>query len=468
MRKQSDLFLHQRITAELIIENPRLALFQGMGMGKTAATLTAIDTMMFATLDISSVLVVGTKRVVESVWAQEAAQWEHLQHLTFSLIAGSVKQRIAATKNRADVHLISRDNLVWLCALYGGRLPYDMLVIDESSSFKNHTSQRFKSAKLATPSIPRVVELTGTPSPRGAINLWSQMYLLDQGARLGKTITQFREAFLYAESGQGHIVYKYGCTQDSYNTIIARIEDITVSMKQEDYIDVPDFVENEIKIQMPSDIRKQYKSFERDKVLELFGEGQTITAANSAALSNKLLQYANGALYDEGRNVHEVHTLKLDALEEVMEGLQGKSLLVAYTYISDAERILNRFAKKYRVRQLSDDKDVVDWNSGEIDMLIMHPASGGHGLNLQFGGHHILWFGNSWDLELVQQLNHRLKRPGQTEKVVISKLILEGSEDERVINSQKQKDRSQNYLIEAVKFKLQEYLTSRESLEDRA
>jgi len=460
MRTQSQLYKHQTHGVNLVLDNSHFGLFLDMGLGKTATTLTAINTLIYEDLDITKVLIVAPKRVVESVWMQEAQEWEHLKHLTFSLVAGDAGRRMQALKKPADVYLISRDNIVWLCGIYGGAgLPFDMLVIDESSSFKNPSSQRFKALKLTQPSFKRVIILTGTPSPNGLLDLWPQMYLLDRGARLCKTITAYKEAFFYAAKQNGHIVYKYGCSEENTTKITELIADIVVSMKQEDYIDLPEFIENIVKIEMPPAVRREYLAFEREKVLELFAEdGTQITAANAAALNTKLLQYANGAVYDSERGVHEVHNLKLEALEDIMEAAQGKPVLVAYTFRSDLSRILEKF-KKYSPRQLKTDDDIKDWNAQKIPLLLLHPASGGHGLNLQAGGHIIVWYGNTWDLELEQQLNRRLKRPNQKNNVIINKLVVSGTMDEDVIAAQKRKDVLQSGLMEAVKFRISQYIS---------
>jgi len=459
MRKESDLYQHQRTGDALIMDNTHYGLFLDMGLGKTATVLTAVNRLTYEDLEISKTLVVAPKRVIESVWEQESQEWEHLAHLRFSRIHGTAKERQEALKQDADIYLVSRDNIVWLCGLYGGsNLPFDMLVIDESSSFKNHKSQRFKALRLVQPSFSRVVELTGTPSPNGMMNLWAQIYLLDRGARLGKTISRYREAFFYAASQNGHIVYKYGCSEENQKKITDLISDIVVSMKQEDYIDLPESINNIVKIDMPEAVKKDYRKFEKEKVLELFESDETqITAVNAAALNIKLLQYANGAVYDVDKNFHEVHDLKLQALADIMEEAQGNPVLVAYTFKSDLARILKKF-KKYKPRVLKKDQDIEDWNAGKLEMMLLHPASGGHGLNLQAGGHIIVWFGNTWDLELEQQLNRRLKRPGQKNNVIINKLVVSGTMDEDVIKAQSRKDATQNFLMDAVKCRIGKYL----------
>ena len=460
MRQEKDLYPHQQAGVELILTNAHYGLLLDMGLGKTATVLTAANKLIYEDLELRKVLVIAPKRVAESVWMQEAQEWEHLTHLKFSLIAGNAKKRTEALKKDADVYLISRDNIAWLCGLFGGsNLPFDMLAVDESSSFKNASSQRFKALRLVQPSFSRVVMLTGTPSPKGMIDLWPKIYLLDRGTRLGKTITAYREAFFYPAKQNGHIIYQYGCTEESRLKITDAISDIVVSMKQEDYIDLPECIENEVKIYMPENVEREYKEFEREKVLELFNEDDTqITAANAAALNTKLLQYANGAVYDGEGDFHAVHDLKLDTLADIMEEAQGNPVLVAYTFKSDLARIMERF-KKYKPRKLEGDQDIRDWNDGKLSMFLLHPASGGHGLNLQAGGHIIVWYGNTWDLELEQQLNRRLKRPGQKNNVIINKLVVVGTMDEDVIAAQKRKDAVQSSLMDAVKYRISQYLS---------
>lgn len=424
-----------------------------MGLGKTVTTLTAVSDLIYSHLAVDKVLVIAPKRVAESVWIQEAQKWEHLKHLTFSLVSGTPKKRLSALKKDADVYLISRDNIAWLIGHFGGMsLPFDMLVIDELSSFKNHASQRFKALKMAQSSFDRVVGLTGTPAPNGLIDLWAQVFLLDRGKRLGKTITAYREAY-FNRSFSG---FGYDIRKGSSEQIQDAIADLCVSMRAEDYLDLPKRITNIIRIPMPDDLRQDYREFEREKVLELLESGETITAANAAALSNKLLQFANGAIYDTEKNFHEVHSLKLEALEEIVEALQGEPVLVAWTYRSDAERI-EKYFKKIKPKRLEGDKDVEDWNNKKIKMLLMHPASGGHGLNLQKGGHHIVWFGNTWSNELEKQFNARIDRQGQPETPFIYKLAIEGSMDERVIDVVDEKAEVENNLMEAVKLLVGEY-----------
>jgi SNF2 family DNA or RNA helicase len=453
---EKKLHNYQKEAVEHIFSHNKCGLFLDMGLGKTVSTLTAINRLIFEEVEVTKVLVIAPKRVAQSVWKQEVAKWSHLSRLKVSVVTGKVKQRITALKQDAHVYTIGRDNVQWLCSQYGGSgLPFDMLVIDESSSFKNHASKRFKALRLIH--FNRVVLLTGTPAPNSLMDLWPQIYLLDKGQRLGKTIGSFRDTFFKPGRMNGPIVYNYKILNGSDERIHQAVSDICMSMKAKDYLELPERINNNILLEMPADLRKTYKYFEREKVLEIIGSEGVITTANAAALSNKLLQFANGAVYDEFKTAHLFHDLKLEALEEIMESANGRPVLVAYTYKSDAERI-EGFLKQYKPKRLTNDDDILAWNRGEIQLLMMHPASGGHGLNLQAGGNIIVWFGQTWSLELEQQFNARLDRQGQTERVIIHKLILEGSMDEDVISAQERKEKGQSALMEAVKAKIKEYL----------
>lgn len=458
---ETDLHDYQVAAVEHIMDNPHAALFLEMGLGKTVSSLTAIKKLMFEELEIAKTLVIGPKRVVESVWDAECEKWEHLKDLKVSKIIGTAKQRKEALRKNADVYLISRDNISWLCGLYGGSmLPFDMLVIDELSSFKNPKSIRFKALRGVQPSFKRVIGLTGTPAPNGLIDLWSQVYLLDRGERLGKFITRFREEYFKPGKRNGAIVYKYDLITDGEARIHEKIGDICMSMKAKDYLSLPGRIDNIIKIVLPPDIQAKYEAFERDQVLQLFAEqpeDEAITAVSAAALSNKLLQFANGAVYDENKDWHVVHDLKIEALKEIIEDANGKPVLVAYTYQHDLHRIKEAL-KSHKPVQLKTDQDVKDWNAGKIQVMIMHPASGGHGLNLQAGGHIIVWFGQTWSLELEQQFNARLDRQGQENVVIVNKLVASKTMDEDVIKSQESKSAKQDSLMEAVKAKIRKYV----------
>lgn len=459
--KRSQLYKHQIITYKHIIDNSHAGVMLEMGLGKTAATLTAINDLIFNEFEIDTVLVVAPKRVVESVWVQETQKWEHLKHLKCSRIIGTPKQRIAAIKVKANIYIISRDNLAWLCGLYGGRmLPFDMLVVDESSSFKNPKSVRTKAIMRVL--FDRVVILTGTPISNGLLDLWSQVYLLDRGQRLGKFIGQYRAAYFKPKTMIGGVVRSYKLVSpDNEKLIHDKISDICISMKKEDWLNLPEKIYNNIYIDFPTKLMTKYNNFEKDLVLDLLdnanGDENQISVVNAAALTNKLLQFANGAVYDEEREWHEIHDLKIKALEELIEANEGKSILIAWTYRHDKERLEKALAK-YKPRSFKTDKDVTEWNMGKIHIMMSHPASIGHGLNLQHGGHICVWFGQTWSLELYQQFNDRLHRPGQKERVFIHHLVSRGTMDADVLKAQDSKAKTQNNLMTAVKAKIKKYL----------
>lgn len=455
---ESHLHKYQRGTVEHIINNTHSGAFLDMGLGKTVSTLTAIWRLIYEELEIDAVLVIAPKRVVESVWSAEVEKWDHLKGLRLSKITGNEKQRKEAVRQKADVYLLSRDNMAWFASTYRGTKVLGsnvMLVIDESSSFKNPKSLRFKALKTLQPSFDRVVILTGTPAPNGLIDLWSQVYLLDRGERLGKTISFFRDRYFNKGKTNGHIVFSYVPKPEGDQEIHKAIGDICISMKAEDYLNMPPAVYNDIIIELEPSTLKKYKVFERDRVLELISS-EEITAMNAAGLSNKLLQFAGGAVYDEDKNWHEIHTQKLEAAEEVVEAANGKPVLIAYTYKHELERLLLKL-KKYNPVKITTEQDIIDWNNGKIEVMLMHPASGGHGLNLQQGGHIALWYSCNWSLELYQQFNARLARQGQKSIVTINRLIAKGTEDESVIKALDGKASTQNALMEAVKAKIERY-----------
>lgn len=459
--RREDLHEYQEAAVSHILRHTHCGLFLDMGLGKTVSTLTAIEWLMYQDLSITKVLVVAPKRVAESVWGAEVDKWDHLRHLRVSKVIGTEKQRRAALSTPADIYTIGRDNIAWLCGLYGGsRVPFDMLVIDELSSFKNPKSQRFKSLRLVQPCFSRVVGLTGTPAPNGLIDLWSQVYLLDRGQRLGKFISHFRDRWFTPGKRNGLVVYSYVPREGAEEQIHQAIGDICMSMKAQDYLKLPGRIDNIVRIQMPDDIQAEYDRFEKEKVLELAGgkgEGVEITTANAAVLSMKLLQFANGSVYDEAKVPHTVHDLKVEATKELVEDAAGQPVLIAWTFTSDRDRLLEAL-KKYHPRVLKDDRDIQDWNEGKVPVLLMHPASGGHGLNLQAGGHRIIWFGQTWSLELEQQFNARLDRQGQREVVIINRLVCCNTIDQDVIQAQKAKAQTQDALMEAVKARVKKYL----------
>lgn len=451
---------YQLATVEHIKANTHCGAFLDMGLGKTVSTLTAFNSLAFEELEISRALVIAPKRVAESVWSAEIHKWAHLRHLKISKIIGNEKQRRKALAEKADIYTIGRDNVAWLCGLYGGSmLPFDMLIIDELSGFKNPSSVRFKALRAVQPSFKRVVGLTGTPAPNGLIDLWSQIYLLDRGQRLGKFISHYREDYFHSAIKNGPITYKYGLDKGAEEKIYNKISDICISMKASDYLELPGRIENIIEIKFTPELQKKYDDFEREKVLEMFSD-QDITAVNAAALSNKLLQFANGAIYDEAKKFHVVHDLKIEAIKEIIEDANGKSVLVAWSYRHDMERLLVAL-KQYQPRELKTDNDINDWNEGKIQVMLMHPASGGHGLNLQSGGHIIVWFGQTWSLELEQQFNARLDRQGQKNVVVINRLVATNTIDEDVIAAIQGKADNQDKLMDAVKAKIKKHVQGR-------
>lgn len=464
MLNENNLHNYQKACVQHIIDNRYCGVFLDMGLGKTVSTLTAINTLMYDYCEIGRVLVIAPKRVTESVWQEEAEKWGHLKHLSFSKIIGSEAQRMKALNTEADIHLISRDNIAWLCALYGGGpMPYDMVVIDELSSFKSHKAQRFKALRSCRPFLRRLVGLTGTPAPNGLIDLWPQMYLIDRGDRLEKTITRYRDKYFKPGKTNGHIVYSYTLCENSEKLIHQKIGDVCISMKADDYLTMPLRTDNYIELRMPPALLQKYQEFEKESVLEVIdsdGDKSEVSAVNVAALSNKLLQFANGAVYEvtpEGdRKVHEVHNVKLDALKDIVEDANGQPVLVAWTFQFDRDRIMEHL-KAYKPRELKTNKDIEEWNASKIQVLLAHPASAGHGLNLQAGGNIIVWYGQTWSLELYQQFNARLYRQGQQKGVVVNHLVVKGTHDMDVIRALQSKDKKQNNLMSSIKAKIENY-----------
>ena len=455
--RESDLHPYQRVAVDHILSHTHCALFLECGLGKTVSTLTAINKLMYEELAINKVLVVAPKRVAESVWDAEIEKWEHLKHLKISKVVGDAKTRLNALQTRADIYTIGRDNIAWLCKLYAGkRMPFDMLVIDELSSFKNHKSVRFKHLRVVQPQFLRVVGLTGTPAPNGLIDLWAQIYLLDRGERLGKFITRYRDEYFRPGRRNGAVIYTYDLRKGADQAIHKKISDICMSMKAKDYLTLPKRITNIIKVNFDEALRKQYETFEKEQVLSLLEDGAEITALSAATLSNKLLQFANGAIYDEEGGVHHVHDLKIEATKELLDDANGKPVLIAWTFRHDRDRLMEAL-KSYHPRELKSGDDIRAWNEGKIPVLLMHPASGGHGLNLQAGGHIIIWFGQTWSLELEQQFNARLDRQGQTESVIVNKIIASNTIDGDVIRALANKDKSQEGLMAAVKARIEKY-----------
>ena len=449
---------YQRTAMQWIIDKPKCGLFLDMGLGKTVSTLTAVQ-QLIDDCDIERVLVVAPKKVAETTWSTEAEKWEHLHALRVVKVLGTEKQRCMALNEKADVYVTGRDNFVWLVGKYGGHLPFDALVIDELTSFKSSKSERFKAMRIALPGIKRVIGLTGTPAPNGLIDLWAQMYCLDQGERLGKSVSKYRETYFETHKWNNIIVrcdVKKGCEE----VIRAKIADICLSMQAKDYLQLPDMITHTVKVELSAKTMAAYTKFERDKVLEFkaeHGEEPANVLANSAAgLMNKLSQFANGAIYDDDRQVHSIHGEKLDRLAEIVEAANGSSVLVFYQYKHDIGRIAERL-KGYKVRTYEGEADLRDWNAGKIDVLLAHPASTAYGLNMQQGGHYIVWFGTGWNLEHYQQANVRLHRQGQQHPVTVYQLICTGTVDERAAAALEGKKGVQQGLLDSLNYLMRKY-----------
>ena len=442
---------YQAAAISWVLDRPASGLFLGMGMGKTVVTLTAINELLFDRLEAARVLVIAPLRVARDTWAREAAKWDHLRHLRVSVVLGDARERLAALERPAEVYVINRENVPWLCeTLFDW--PFDMVVIDELSSFKSVQAKRFKALRKVRGRIRRIVGLTGTPAPNGLIDLWPQIYLLDRGERLGKTVGAYRARYFTPDRANGHIVYSYRLLPGADEAIQARIADICMSLRKEDYLSLPGQLYETVEITPPPALLKQYRQFERDRIMEAMDGDGEIVALNAAALTGKLLQFANGAIYDDNGNPHLIHNLKLDALEDLIEAANGEPVLVFYAFKHDRDRIMRRVP----CRELATSEDIDAWNRKEIPVALAHPASVGHGLNLQEGGHIIIWFGLTWSLELYQQANERLNRPGQTHVCRIYHLVLKGTHDERVLAALERKDTSQRALIDALRGTLEE------------
>lgn len=453
MLKKEQLHDYQVKAVDMIVNNFNCGLFLDCGLGKTVSTLTAIQELREIGF-IDKVLIIAPKKVAQVTWKDEINNWEHLKGLRISVIDGTAAQRRAAMMADADIYTVSRDNVVWLVVEHGGvKLPYDMVVIDELSSFKNYESKRFKALRRVRKFIPRVVGLTGTPAPNGLIDLWAQMFLIDEGKRLGKTITGYRDRFFTAGRRNGDIVYQWDLKSPAEETeqkISELIKDICISMSAEDYLKMPDKLMYYDRVKLSDKDFKAYKTFEREQVLEFIESGETITAASAAALSNKLQQFANGAMYDADRKVLQLHDEKIEKLKELVEAANGQPVLVAYSFKHDLDKIMEAL-KEYKPVKLEKPEQIADWNAGKISVLVTHPASAGHGLNLQKGGHIVIWYGLTWALELYQQFNARLYRQGQKKPVSIHHIIATDTVDEKIIKSLDGKDTTQRSLMDAIK-----------------
>lgn len=449
---------YQQTAMQWILDNPRCGLFLDMGLGKTVSTLTAIQ-QLIDDCEITRTLVVAPKKVAETTWTTEAEKWEHLKALKVVKVMGTEKQRKMALATKADVYVIGRDSFVWLVGIFGGMLPFDVLVIDELTSFKSSKSNRFKAMRMATSTVKRVIGLTGTPAPNGLIDLWAQMYCIDMGERLGRSVTKYRETYFETHKWNNIVVrcdVKKGCDE----IIRKKIADICLSMQAKDYLQLPDLLTHTVKVYLSTSVMAAYTKFEKEKVLEFKAEHgdepANVLAQSAAGLMNKLSQFANGSIYDEDRNVHHIHDEKLDRLAEIIEAANGNSVLVFYQYKHDIDSIVNKL-KGYVVRTYKDESDLKDWNAGRIDVLLAHPASTAFGLNMQAGGHYIVWFGTGWNLELYQQANARLHRQGQQYPVQVYKLVCANTVDERADAALDNKKGVQQSLLDSLNYLIRKH-----------
>lgn len=441
---------YQKKSIDWILEHDRCGLLLDMGLGKTVCTLTAIEDLIYNRFEVSKVLIIAPIRVALSTWSSEIEKWDNIAHIRYSIAVGTPAQRMKALEQDADIYIINRENVVWL--IENHHWNFDMCVIDELSSFKNNQSKRFKSLRKRIARCGRVVGLTGTPAPNSLMDLWPQLYLLDQGKRLGKTISQYRNRYFKPGRSNGYVVYDYTPLPEAEKEIYDRISDICISMKKEDYLEMPEKVFNTVDIELDKKSLKYYKQLERNAIIEL-GDDDAVLASNAASACNKLQQIANGAVYTEDRSAIRIHNAKLEALEELIESANGQPVIVFYQFKHDQERIKERF----ETRELKSDQDVKDWNDKRIPILLAHPASIGHGLNLQHGGHIIIWFGLTWSLELYLQANDRLYRQGQEKTVMIYHIVAKDTVDERIVKALSNKEKGQDALMDYVKAKIEEY-----------
>lgn len=439
---------YQNYAKNFILAHKVSALFLDCGLGKTITTLTAINELMYDSFEISKVLIIAPLRVAQSTWKEEIEKWDHLNLLRYSIAVGDEKERLKALKQKSDIYIINRENVDWLVTKSRIDINFDMLIIDELSSFKSHTSKRFKSLLKIRPYFERVVGLTGTPSSNGLMDLWAEFRVLDLGERLGRYITHYRNEYFLPDKRNGAVIFSYKPQPNAEERIYRRLADMTISMKSTEYLKMPELILNELEINLDEEDQMKYKKFKKEMVMTI--QEKEIDAINAASLSNKLIQLANGSIYDEDKKFYEVHNKKLDKLEEIIESANGKPVLVAYWFKADRERI----EKRFKVREIKTADDIKQWNKGMIDLALIHPASAGHGLNLQSGGSTLVWFSLTWSLELYQQTNARLYRQGQKNTVVIHHLITKNTIDEDIMKSLKRKDKTQEALMRAVKARI--------------
>ena len=439
---------YQNYAKDFILAHKVSALFLDCGLGKTITTLTAINELMYDSFEISKVLIIAPLRVAQSTWKEEIEKWDHLNLLRYSIAVGDEKERLKALKQNSDIYIINRENVDWLVTKSGIDFNFGMLVIDELSSFKSHTSKRFKSLLKIRPYFERVVGLTGTPSSNGLMDLWAEFRVLDLGERLGRYITHYRNEYFLPDKRNGAVIFSYKPQPNAEERIYRRLADMTISMKSTEYLKMPELILNELEINLDEEDQMKYKKFKKEMVMTI--QEKEIDAINAASLSNKLIQLANGSIYDEDKKFYEVHNKKLDKLEEIIESANGKPVLIAYWFKADKERI----EKRFKVREIKTADDIKQWNMGMINLALIHPASAGHGLNLQSGGSTLVWFSLTWSLELYQQTNARLYRQGQKDTVVIHHLITKNTIDEDIMKSLKRKDKTQEALMRAVKVRI--------------
>ena len=439
---------YQNYAKNFILAYKVSALFLDCGLGKTITTLTAINELMYDSFEISKVLIIAPLRVAQSTWKDEIEKWDHLNLLRYSIAVGDEKERLKALKQKSDIYIINRENVDWLVTKSGIDFNFDMLIIDELSSFKSHTSKRFKSLLKIRPYFERVVGLTGTPSSNGLMDLWAEFRVLDLGERLGRYITHYRNEYFLPDKRNGAVIFSYKPQINAEERIYRRLADMTISMKSTEYLKMPELILNDLEINLDEEDQIKYKKFKKEMVMTI--QEKEIDAINAASLSNKLIQLANGSIYDEDKKFYEVHNKKLDKLEEIIESANGKPVLVAYWFKADKERI----EKRFKVREIKTADDIKQWNKGMINLALIHPASAGHGLNIQSGGSTLVWFSLTWSLELYQQTNARLYRQGQKDTVVIHHLITKNTIDEDIMKSLKRKDKTQEALMRAVKARI--------------
>ena len=439
---------YQTYATNFILEHPVAAVLLEMGLGKSVITLTAIYELMLNRFEIQKVLVIAPLRVARDTWPAEIEKWEHLAGLTYSVAIGTEAERLAALRRPAHLYLINRENVDWLITKSGIPFDFDMVVIDELSSFKSHAAKRFKSLLKVRPTVKRMVGLTGTPSSNGLMDLWAEFRILDMGQRLGRYITHYRNNFFVPDKRNQQMIFSYKPRAGAEDAIYRLISDITISMKSANFLKMPECIINEVHVALSGKEWSVYQALKEDMVVDL--KDEEIDAVNAAVLSGKLLQMANGAVYNEEKDIIHIHDRKLDALEDLIEGANGKPVLVAYWYNHDLQRIKERFS----VREIKTSQDIKDWNNSDMRVAVIHPASAGHGLNIQFGGSTIIWFGLTWSLELYQQTNARLWRQGQKSTVVIHHIIAKDTIDEDVMKALRKKEKIQSALIDSVKARI--------------